>query len=159
MINFNDADENLFERMKIYKLWFRRLIVLAILFSTLQYSIPIIFNFEQYYGLRRFIDQGLITFLLDNEIQLTIAFLIIIFSIISYLMVYLFKPIGKILYTINLVITLLINMFSGDIIEYGILYPLDWLAKISEALILYLMYFGEIKREFIIKKKLPNKHN
>ena len=159
MTNFNDTDENLFERMKIYKLWFRRLIVLAILFSTLQYSIPIIFNFEQYHGLRRFIDQGLITFLLDNEIQLSIAFLIIIFSIISYLMVYLFKPIGKILYTINLVITLLIYMFSGDIIEYGILYPLDWLAKISEALILYLMYFGEIKREFIIKKKLPNKHN
>ena len=134
------------------KLFFRRLIILVLFLSLLNLFIPHIFNFEQYYGLRRFVDQGLITFLLDNEIQLTIAFLIIIFSIISYLMVYLFKPIGKILYTINLVITLLINMFSGDIIEYGILYPLDWLAKISEALILYLMYFGEIKREFIIKK-------
>ena len=69
-------------------------------------------------------------------------------------MIYLFKPIGKIFYTINLVITLLINMFSGDIIEYGILYPLDWLTKISEGLILYLMYFGEVKREFILQKKV-----
>jgi hypothetical protein len=154
MTNFNDVDENLFERMKIYKLWFRRLIVLAILFSTLKYSIPVFFNFEQYYGLRRFVNQGLITFLLDDEIQLTITFSIIIFSIISYVMVYLFKPIGKIFYTINLVISFLINMFSGDVIEYGILYPLDWLATISEALILYLMYFGEVKREFILQKEV-----
>ena len=156
MTNFNDTDENLFERMKIYKLWFRRLIVLAILFSTLQYSIPIIFNFEQYYGLRRFVDQGLITFLLDNEIQLTIAFLIIIFSIISYLMVYLFKPIGRLLYLINLILNLIIIMFSGDVIEYGLLYPLGWFTNALEALTIYIMYFGAIKEEFNMKNKDTN---
>jgi len=42
------------------KLLFRRLILLMVSTSILTVLIPNIFNFEKYYGLSRFIDQGYI---------------------------------------------------------------------------------------------------
>jgi hypothetical protein len=68
-------------------------------------------------------------------------------------LIYLFKPIGRLLYLVNLILNLIIIMFSGDIIEYGLLYPLGWLTNALEALTIYLMYFGAIKEEFNIKNK------
>ena len=42
------------------KLVFRRLILLLVFLSILTTLIPTLFNFEKYYGLSRFIDQGFI---------------------------------------------------------------------------------------------------
>ena len=43
-------------------------------------------------------------------------------------------------------------MFGGDIINYGILYPIEWLKNVTEALLLYLMFFGANKENFQIRK-------
>ena len=43
-------------------------------------------------------------------------------------------------------------MLSGDIINYGVLYPVDWLKNVTEALLLYQMFLGANKDNFRIKK-------
>ena len=43
-------------------------------------------------------------------------------------------------------------MFGGDIINYGFLYPIEWLKNVIEAYLIYLMFFGENKKDFQIRK-------
>ena len=43
-------------------------------------------------------------------------------------------------------------MLGGDIINYGILYPLEWLKNVTEALLLYQMFLGSNKDNFRIRK-------
>ena len=52
------------------KLSFRRMILVMAFISILISLIPSIFNFEKYYGLSRFVDQGIISSYLDNEFEL-----------------------------------------------------------------------------------------
>ncbi|MDC1260565.1 hypothetical protein N8014_03200 [Pseudomonadota bacterium] len=138
------------------KLFFRRLIILVLFLSLLNLSIPHIFNFEQYYGLSRFVDQGLLSFYLNEKVDLYLSLPMSILSLISFILIYLFKPIGRLLYLINLILNLIIIMFSGDVIEYGLLYPLGWFTNALEALTIYIMYFGAIKEEFNMKNKDTN---
>ena len=138
------------------KLFFRRLIILVLFLSLLNLFIPHIFNFEQYYGLRRFVDQGLLSFYLNEKVDLYLSLPMSILSLISFVLIYLFKPIGRLLYLINLILNLIIIMFSGDVIEYGLLYPLRWFTNALEALTIYIMYFGAIKEEFNMKNKDTN---
>ena len=134
------------------KMWFRRFITLNILLSIMNLFIPHFLNFELYYGLHRFVDPGYVSSIFKDGIDLYLISLLTLLSIISYLTVYFFKPIGKILYSINIIFTLLVIMLSGDSIEYGLLYPFKWLGNGLEILILYLMYFGNIKKEFFLSK-------
>jgi len=138
------------------KLFFRRLIILVLFLSLLNLFIPHIFNFEQYYGLSRFVDQGLLSFYLNEKVDLYLSLPMSILSLISFILIYLFKPIGRLLYLINLILNLIIIMFSGDIIEYGLLYPLGWFTNALEALTIYIMYFGAIKEEFNMKNQDTN---
>ena len=39
-------------------------------------------------------------------------------------------------------------MIGGDIINYGFLYPLEWLKNVTEALLLYQMFLGGNKENF-----------
>ena len=43
-------------------------------------------------------------------------------------------------------------MFGGDIINYGFLYPIEWLKNVIEAYLVYLMFFGVNKKDFQIRK-------
>ena len=43
-------------------------------------------------------------------------------------------------------------MLGGDIINYGFLYPLEWLKNVTEGLLLYQMFFGANKEHFQIRK-------
>ena len=45
-------------------------------------------------------------------------------------------------------------MFGGDIINYGFLYPLEWLKNVTEALLLYQMFLGGNKENFQKKIKI-----
>ena len=57
------------ECKNIDKLIFRRLILLMVFVSILTVLIPNIFDFEKYYGLSRFIDQGYIGLFLNNNLS------------------------------------------------------------------------------------------
>ena len=43
-------------------------------------------------------------------------------------------------------------MFGGDIINYGFLYPIEWLKNVTEALLIYFMFLGPAKNHFQIRK-------
>jgi hypothetical protein len=63
-------------------------------------------------------------------------------------LLYLFNPIGRLLYTISIFLILIIVMLSGDSIEYSILYPLEYVGSFLEVFIAYLVYFTPLKKEF-----------
>ena len=77
------------------KLSFRRMILVMAFISILISLIPSIFNFEKYYGLSRFVDQGIISSYLDNEFELYLTVFMSIFSLTSYILIYFFVPFGN----------------------------------------------------------------
>ena len=134
------------------KLRFKRLILLMIFLSLLSGFIPTIFSFEKYYGLSRFIDQGYIVAYLGTKFELYIAIFMSFFSLTSLILIYFFVSIGKYFFLLYLLINFILLMFGGDIINYGFLYPIEWLKNIIEAYLIYLMFFGANKKDFQIRK-------
>ena len=43
-------------------------------------------------------------------------------------------------------------MLGGDVINYGLLYPIEWLKNVVEALLFYFMFLGPVKNHFKIRK-------
>ena len=134
------------------KLRFRRLILLMIFMSLLSGFIPTIFNFEKYHGLSRFIDQGYIVAYLGTKFELYIAIFMSFFSLTSLILIYFFVSVGKYFFLLYLLINFVLLMFGGDIINYGVLYPIEWVKNVIEAYLIYLMFFGANKKDFEIRK-------
>ena len=134
------------------KLSFRRMILVMAFISILISLIPSIFNFEKYYGLSRFVDQGFISSYLDNEFELYLTVFMSVFSLTSFILIYFFVPFGNHFFLVYLLFNLLVIMFGGDQINYGYLYPLEWLKNVLEAFLLYWMFFGNVKNHFHLKK-------
>ena len=134
------------------KLRFMRLILLMIFMSLLSGFIPTIFNFEKYYGLSRFIDQGYIVAYLGTKFELYIAIFMSFFSLTSLILIYFFVSVGKYFFLLYLLINFVLLMFGGDVINYGVLYPIEWVKNVIEAYLIYLMFFGANKKDFEIRK-------
>ena len=134
------------------KLRFRRLILLMIFMSLLSGFIPTIFSFEKYYGLSRFVDQGYIVAYLGTKFELYIAIFMSFFSLTSLILIYFFVSVGKYFFLLYLLINFVLLMFGGDIINYGVLYPIEWVKNVIEAYLIYLMFFGANKKDFEIRK-------
>ena len=136
------------ECKNIDKLIFRRLILLMVFVSILTVLIPNIFNFEKYYGLSRFIDQGYIGLFLNNKLEFFLTLFMSFLSLTSFILIYFFVSIGRFCFLIYMILNVLIIILGGDNINYGILYPLDWIKNITEASLIYLMFFGNFKKNF-----------
>ena len=134
------------------RLRFKRLILLMIFLSLMSGFIPTIFSFEKYYGLRRFVDQGYIVAYLGTQSELYIAIFMSFFSLTSLILIYFFVSIGKYFFLLHLLINFILLMFGGDVINYGFLYPIEWLKNVIEAYLIYLMFFGANKKDFQIRK-------
>ena len=134
------------------KLRFRRLILLMIFMSLLSGFIPTIFSFEKYYGLSRFVDQGYIVAYLGTKFELYIAIFMSFFSLTSLILIYFFVSVGKYFFLLYLLINFVLLMFGGDVIKYGVLYPIEWVKNVIEAYLIYLMFFGANKKDFEIRK-------
>lgn len=134
------------------KLRFRRLILLMIFMSLLSSFIPTVFSFEKYYGLSRFIDQGYIVAYLGTKFELYIAIFMSFFSLTSLILIYFFVSVGKYFFLLFLLINFVLLMFGGDVINYGVLYPIEWVKNVIEAYLIYLMFFGANKKDFEIRK-------
>ena len=85
------------------KLSFRRLLLVMVFISILISLIPNIFNFEKYYGLSRFVDQGVINAYLDNKFELYLTIFMSIFSLTSFILIYFFIPLGNYFFLIYLI--------------------------------------------------------
>ena len=136
------------ECKNVDKLIFRRLILLMVFVSILSVLIPNIFNFEKYYGLSRFIDQGYIGLFLNNKLEFFLTLFMSFLSLTSFILIYFFVSIGRFCFLIYMILNVLIIILGGDNINYGILYPLDWIKNITEASLIYLMFIGNFKKNF-----------
>ena len=139
-------------KIEANKIFFRRTILLFVFTVILTGLIPNLFNFEKYYGISRFINPGYTSVLLEGKFEIYVAIFMSLFSLISLILIYFFIPIGKYFFFIYFWINFFLIMFGGDIINYGILYPIEWLKNVTEALLLYLMFFGANKENFQIRK-------
>ena len=134
------------------KTTFRRIILIMVFLSILSQLIPTIFDFEKYYGLSRFINQGLLSIYLDNKLELYLTIFMSFFSLTSIILIYFFIPIGKYFFLIFTIFNFFTIMFGGDVINYGFLYPIEWLKNVTEALLIYFMFWGPAKNHFQIRK-------
>ena len=110
--------------------------------------IPSIFDFEKYYGISRFINPGYTSVLLDGNFEFYATIFMSFFSLFSLILIYFFVPIGKYFFLTYFSLNFFLIMFGGDIINYGFLYPLEWLKNVTEALLLYQMFLGRNKENF-----------
>ena len=136
------------EKADVNKLFFRRIILLMVFTVILTGLIPSIFDFEKYYGISRFINPGYISVLLDGKFEFYATIFMSFFSLISLILIYFFVPIGKYFFLAYFSLNFFLIMFGGDIINYGFLYPLEWLKNVTEALLLYQMFLGGNKENF-----------
>lgn len=140
------------EKLESNKIFFRRIILLMVFTVILTGLIPSIFDFEKYYGIRRFINPGYTSILLEGKFELYATIFMSFFSLVSLLLIYFFIPIGKYFFLIYFCMNFFLIMLGGDIINYGLLYPIEWLKNVTEALLLYQMFLGANKENFIIRK-------
>ena len=136
------------EKVDVNKLFFRRIILLMVFTVILIVLIPSIFDFEKYYGISRFINPGYTSVLLDGKFEFYATIFMSFFSLFSLILIYFFVPIGKFFFLTYFSLNLFLIMFGGDIINYGFLYPLEWLKNVTEALLLYQMFLGRNKENF-----------
>ena len=139
------------EKVKTNKIFFRRIILLMVFTVILTGLIPSIFDFEKYYGISRFINPGYTSVLLGGKFELYATIFMSFFSLISLILIYFFVPIGKYFFLAYFSLNFFLIMFGGDIINYGFLYPLEWLKNVTEALLLYEMFLGGNKENFRTK--------
>ena len=139
------------EKVETNKIFFRRIILLMVFTVILTGLIPSIFDFEKYYGISRFINPGYTSVLLDGKFELYATIFMSFFSLISLILIYFFVPIGKYFFLTYFFLNFFLIMFGGDIINYGFLYPLEWLKNVTEALLLYEMFLGGNKENFRTK--------
>ena len=140
------------KRMETNKIFFRRIILLMVFTVILTGLIPSIFDFEKYYGIRRFINPGYTSILFEGKFELYAAIFMSFFSLTSLILVYFFIPIGKHFFLTYFCVNIILIMLGGDIINYGFLYPLEWLKNVTEGLLLYQMFFGANKDNFRLRK-------
>ena len=140
------------EIMETNKIFFRRIILLMVFTVILIGLIPSVFDFEKYYGISRFINPGYTSVLLEGKFELYATIFMSFFSLISLILIYFFIPIGKYFFLIYFCTNIFLIMLGGDIINYGFLYPLEWLKNVTEALLLYQMFLGANKENFRIRK-------
>ena len=140
------------EKVETNKIFFRRIILLMVFTVILTGLIPSIFDFEKYYGISRFINPGYTSVLLEGKFELFATIFMSFFSLISLILIYFFIPIGKYFFLIYFCTNIFLIMLGGDIINYGFLYPLEWLKNVTEALLLYQMFLGANKENFRIRK-------
>lgn len=140
------------KKVETNKIFFRKIILLMVFTVILIGLIPSVFDFEKYYGISRFINPGYTSVLLEGKFELYATIFMSFFSLISLILIYFFIPIGKYFFLIYFCTNIFLIMLGGDIINYGVLYPVEWLKNVTEALLLYQMFLGANKDNFRIKK-------
>ena len=140
------------KKLETNKIFFRKIILLMVFTVILIGLIPNVFDFEKYYGISRFINPGYTSVLLEGKFELFATIFMSFFSLISLILIYFFIPIGKYFFLIYFCTNIFLIMLGGDIINYGFLYPLEWLKNVTEALLLYQMFLGANKENFRIRK-------
>jgi len=134
--------------MEITKKKFRALLIITVWFPLIGIIAEFLPALNNYETLEEQLNQGFLFDSLDIYVFATLFSLVGICFVVSVILLYLFKPIGRLLYAVSLFLFLIIIMFAGDNIQYSLLYPLEYLGSFLEIFIVYVIYFTPLREEF-----------
>lgn len=134
--------------MDINRNGFKLIILATILISLVGFVAEYLPFFTNYENLEEQLNQGLIFEALDPNMIILVIIIPLLINLSGLILLYLFNPIGRLLYTISIFLILIIVMLSGDSIEYSLLYPFEYVGSFLEVFIAYIVYFTPLKKEF-----------
>jgi len=134
--------------MELSKESFRKIILVSIGFFVLSFGLDSIPLFSNYEILEEQLHQGYLHQWVSPEIRLIILLFPIVLWLIGLFLLYWFKPIGRTVYLISYITTIIVLILSGDWIQYSLSYPLEVVSGFLEIFILYLIYLTPLKNEF-----------
>ena len=106
--------------------------------------VAVIFEPEEVTTISDSLDYGF----LESDLGITIGITWIIIYWVDLFLLYRFVNLGKTLFPIVLVISIIFVLFSGPNVSDALLATLDYLLSMVEAAILVLLYFTPIKDKF-----------
>ena len=127
---------------------FKLIILVTVLISLIGFVAEYLPFFTNYENLEEQLNQGFIFEALNPNIIILAIIIPLLINLTGLILLYLFNPIGRLLYTISIFLILIIVMLSGDSIEYSLLYPFEYVGSFLEVFIAYLVYFTPLKKEF-----------
>ena len=134
--------------MDINRNGFKLIVLATVLISLIGFIAEYLPFFTNYENLEEQLNQGLIFETLNPNMIILVIIIPLLINLTGLILLYLFNPIGRLLYTISILLILLIVMLSGDSIEYSLLYPFEYVGSFLEVFIAYLVYFTPLKKEF-----------
>jgi len=134
--------------MDINRNGFKLIILVTVLISLIGFVAEYLPFFTNYENLEEQLNQGFIFEALNPNIIILAIIIPLLINLTGLILLYLFNPIGRLLYTISIFLILIIVMLSGDSIEYSLLYPFEYVGSFLEVFIAYLVYFTPLKKEF-----------
>jgi hypothetical protein len=137
-------DNSLFKKI----IWAQIIIILCFIVVAIPLSIfPPSFLLTNYSEFQSQIYLGALNNL-GPKFELTVLLFLVVLYFISYFLLLRFHRAGPLIYFISIILGLLISIFSGDEVSYGIFSPIQWSANALEGLTLYLIFFTPLKNEF-----------
>ena len=134
--------------MDINRNGFKLIVLAMVLISLIGFVAEYLPFFTNYENLEEQLNQGFIFEALNPNIIILAIIIPLLINLTGLILLYLFNPIGRLLYTISILLILIIVMLSGDSIEYSLLYPFEYVGSFLEVFIAYLVYFTPLKKEF-----------
>ena len=134
--------------MDINRNGFKLIILATVLISLVGFVAEYLPFFTNYENLEEQLNQGFIFEALDPNMIILVIIIPLLINLSGLILLYLFNPIGRLLYTISIFLILIIVMLSGDSIEYSLLYPFEYVGSFLEVFIAYIVYFTPLKKEF-----------
>jgi len=134
--------------MDINRNGFKLIVLATVLISLISFVAEYLPFFTNYENLEEKLNQGLIFETLNPNMIMLVIIIPLLINLTGLILLYLFNPIGRLLYTISILLILIIVMLSGDSIEYSLLYPFEYVGSFLEVFIAYLVYFTPLKKEF-----------
>ena len=134
--------------MEITKKKFRPILLISVWFPLIGIIAEFLPVFNNYEILEEQLNQGFLFNSFNIYVFATLFSLVGICYIASIILLYMIKPIGRLLYVVSLFLFLIIIMFAGDNIEYSLLYPMEYLGSFLEIFIVYIIYFTPLREEF-----------
>lgn len=134
--------------MDINRNGFKLIVLATVLISLIGFIAEYLPFFTNYENLEEQLNQGLIFETLNPNMIILVIIIPLLINLTGLILLYLFNPIGRLLYTISILLILIIVMLSGDSIEYSLLYPFEYVGSFLEVFIAYLVYFTPLKKEF-----------
>ena len=134
--------------MDINRNGFKLIVLAMVLISLIGFVAEYLPFFTNYENLEEQLNQGLIFETLNPNMIMLVIIIPLLINLTGLILLYLFNPIGRLLYTISILLILIIVMLSGDSIEYSLLYTFEYVGSFLEIFIVYLVYFTPLKKEF-----------